>query len=41
MTVEPLQRAKDGTRKVLVVANHPGIVYAFRRVLRQTICAEV
>ena len=36
MSVEPLQRANDGARKVLVVANHPGIVYAFRRVLRQT-----
>jgi DNA-binding NarL/FixJ family response regulator len=34
--MEPLQIAKDGARKVLVVANHPGIVYAFRRVLRQT-----
>ena len=27
---------QNGTRRVLVVANHPGIVYAFRRVLRQT-----
>ena len=27
---------RKGTRRVLVVANHPGIVYAFRRVLRQT-----
>ena len=34
--MEPLQIAKDGARRVLVVANHPGIVYAFRRVLRQT-----
>jgi DNA-binding NarL/FixJ family response regulator len=34
--VEPLQIAKSGTRRVLVIANHPGIVYAFRRVLRQT-----
>jgi DNA-binding NarL/FixJ family response regulator len=34
--VERLRVANDGTRRVLVVANHPGIVYAFRRVLRQT-----
>jgi DNA-binding NarL/FixJ family response regulator len=34
--VERLRVADDGARKVLVVANHPGIVYAFRRVLRQT-----
>jgi DNA-binding NarL/FixJ family response regulator len=34
--MEPLKIATDGTRRVLVVANHPGIVYAFRRVLRQT-----
>jgi DNA-binding NarL/FixJ family response regulator len=34
--MEPLKIAKDGARRVLVVANHPGIVYAFRRVLRQT-----
>ena len=34
--MEPLKVAKDGARRVLVVANHPGIVYAFRRVLRQT-----
>jgi DNA-binding NarL/FixJ family response regulator len=34
--VETLHIAKDGTRRVLVVANHSGIVYAFRRVLRQT-----
>ena len=34
--MEPLQIAKGGTRRVLVIANHPGIVYAFRRVLRQT-----
>jgi DNA-binding NarL/FixJ family response regulator len=36
MSVEPLKRVTDGARKVLVVANHPGIVYAFRRVLRGT-----
>ena len=35
--MEPVQIAtKDGARRVLVVANHPGIVYAVRRVLRQT-----
>jgi DNA-binding NarL/FixJ family response regulator len=34
--VEPLHIANDGTRRVLVVANNSGIVYAFRRVLRQT-----
>jgi DNA-binding NarL/FixJ family response regulator len=34
--VETLHIAKDGARRVLVVANHSGIVYAFRRVLRQT-----
>jgi DNA-binding NarL/FixJ family response regulator len=34
--VETLHIAKDGTRRVLVIANHSGIVYAFRRVLRQT-----
>jgi DNA-binding NarL/FixJ family response regulator len=34
--VKPLQIANDGARRVLVVANHPGIVYAFRRVVRQT-----
>ena len=34
--MEPLHIAKDGARRVLVVANHSGIVYAFRRVLRQT-----
>jgi DNA-binding NarL/FixJ family response regulator len=28
---------KSGNYRVLVVANHPGIVYAFRRVLRQTL----
>jgi DNA-binding NarL/FixJ family response regulator len=34
--MEPLKTANDGTRNVLVVANHSGLVYAFRRVLRQT-----
>jgi DNA-binding NarL/FixJ family response regulator len=35
--VQPVHIAtNNGTRRVLVVANHPGIVYAFRRVLRQT-----
>ena len=34
--MEPLHIANDGARRVLVVANHSGIVYAFRRVLRQT-----
>jgi DNA-binding NarL/FixJ family response regulator len=30
-----LEVAREGTRRVLVVANHPGIVYAFRRALQQ------
>jgi DNA-binding NarL/FixJ family response regulator len=34
--VESLHIAHDGARRVLVVANNSGIVYAFRRVLRQT-----
>ena len=35
--MQPVQIAtKDGARRVLVVANNSGIVYAFRRVLRQT-----
>ncbi|HEY7621996.1 MAG TPA: response regulator transcription factor [Solirubrobacteraceae bacterium] len=34
--MESLHIATDGTRRVLVVANNSGIVYAFRRVLRQT-----
>jgi DNA-binding NarL/FixJ family response regulator len=34
--VESLHIANDGARRVLVVANNSGIVYAFRRVLRQT-----
>ncbi len=34
--METLHIAKDGARRVLVVANQSGIVYAFRRVLRQT-----
>jgi DNA-binding NarL/FixJ family response regulator len=34
--VESVHIAHDGARRVLVVANNSGIVYAFRRVLRQT-----
>ena len=33
--MEAAQIARDGTRRVLVVANHPAIVYAIRRVFRQ------